>query len=59
MAAEGARVSLAAFVDYWIADARRRLHKAIDVRTDIALGRKPETARRSAGQVYKRKDAKK
>lgn len=42
-------------LDAMIAAARRRLHKAIDIRCAIALGdRKPSTVRRSIGQLYRR-----
>lgn len=46
---------LAAKIDAMIAEARRRLHKAIDIRCAIAMGdRKPSTVRRSVGQLYRR-----
>jgi len=39
-------------IDTMIAAARRRIHKSIERRTQVALGRKPSTANRSAGQLY-------
>lgn len=40
-------------VDTMCAAALRRLHKAIDIRAGIAHGTKPETVRRSCGQLYR------
>lgn len=47
-------MTLEARVVAMIADARRRLYKAIDRRTQYALGaRSRETINRSVGQVYR------
>ncbi len=39
-------------VDQLIREAMRRIKKAIERRHQIAMGRKPSTAARSAGQLF-------
>lgn len=51
-------MTLSAQIETLIAAARRRLHKAIDLRCALARGdRKPSTVRRSVGQLYRRRKA--
>lgn len=45
-------------LDAMIEEARRRIHKMIEIRYQLAAGRPPSTAHRSAGQLYKRKTLK-
>lgn len=40
-------------IEAMLAAARWRLHKAIDLRAELALGTRPSTARRKIGQLYR------
>ncbi len=42
-------------VDVVLRAVLRKLHKNIEIRWQIARGRKPSTARRSAGQLFKKR----
>lgn len=44
-------------IDEMFAAAKKRIHKWVEVRCQIERGRKPSTARRSAGQLFKRRKA--
>lgn len=47
-------MTLAAKVNAWCANARRRLHKEIDRRAELAKGERPAaTINRSLGQRYR------